>query len=280
MSYRIRKLGLALLVSVSVLPFSSAFARQPQVQDVEKALLSLTDSVEQQLFFYPNWGTDFLKPGTNHGSESKLSESYKSPQPFYNKRNNMDGGIVAYNGHIFVDAYFRDQRFQNPNPKYSSAELAQMQPWFRWDDQANVYRKEYGGSQMMLMQNFVGPDGRVKLYRGANLKNVKNLVALKNGDKSVLKSLFGTKSNGQFFTPDLDAAKRWATGYVVEISVTPEMLMKSYVGIEYDYLEICLCEEDVLTSAVQTVQAYAYQKPADSPREDGSTGTGGVDSPD
>lgn len=233
--------------------------RSPLIQDIQKAMESLTSSQEQLLFYIPEWGLDFLHPKNMYGTEQMLVDSYKSPQPFYNKKNERDGGIVMFHGHIFVDAYFRDQRFMNRSSALTTAQLAKSQPWFRWDKQTQTYQKQYGGSQALLMEDCLRAGGNgIKLYRGLNASEVKNLQALKEGKLEVLKEIFSGRTDALFFSPDIKAAKTWSDGYYIEVTVTPEMLMKSYVGIEYDYREVAIYDAQVLVDAIKSMKVNAY----------------------
>ena len=236
----------------------STQGRRPLLQDIQKAMESLTSPEEQSLFYVPEWDFDFLAPNNEYGTKRMLVDSYKSPQPFYNKKSQRDGGIVMFHGHIFVDAYFRDQRFMNSSSALTTAQLAKAQPWFRWDEQTQTYQKQHGGTQAVLMEDYLrSGQGGIKLYRGLNESQVQDLQALKGGKLEVLKKIFSERTDALFFSPDIKVAKAWSDGYYIELTVTPEMLMKSYVGIEYDYLEIAIYDAQVLVEAVKSMKVNA-----------------------
>lgn len=239
---------------------------RPQIQDVQRALESLESPEERLLFYREEWGFDFLKPGNPYGTEKFLQDSYISPQPFYNKTNDRDGGIVMFRGHIFVDAYFRDQRGQVAEVKYTTAELAQRQIWFRWDPRTKTYSKEYGDMQVPLMEDLLqAGNGQVTLFRGLNEEQVQQLLRLKKGETQVLKELFTPHRDALFFTPDINAARKWSRGYFIEVILDRTHLKKSYVGIEYDYREIAIYDPTVLTQVVKNMKIHAHQAPEEDP---------------
>lgn len=235
----------------------------PTPDDVQRALESLADvsAREKTLFYIDEWGFDFLH-SKDYGFGDRLRDSYFSPQPLYNKRNEMDGGMAIYHGNIFVDAYYRDHRGLHQDNAPSTEQLAKQQVWFRWNPNQKTYSREYGGSQLVLMkESLKRGNGKVKLYRGLSQREVNQLKALKDGNPAVLKDIFSVQRDSIFFSTNIETAKKWSKGYYITMTVDQNMLQKSYVGIEYDYLEVAVYDPQILKEAVKTMVVKAYIAP-------------------
>lgn len=195
------------------------------------------------------------------------------PRPLPASDKNSNGGGIAFvNGHIIVDCYYRGLTKSD----VSTRELAERQIWFRWNSEQQTYTKEYGGSQIALMENLLrrGKD-TVTLYRGQGREEAELLLRLQKGDTVTLKEMLNVKRDRVFFTPSEEAAQKWSKGCYIAMTFTEEMLKRSYVGVEYDYLEIAIYDPQVLIEGVKTMRVAQYQAPDEEQQSRGVTSPDG-----
>ncbi len=224
---------------------SELFETQPTRAVIIK---SLVDSKSPERTF-------FLRPSLTPPLE--LSEYSQKIQDSYERPTEIDGGSILFHGNIFAEGYFRMTRLGKPKATAPTTEsLANSQTWFKWHPDTQTYTEEHGSSQMILLDSEVHA-GKVTLYRGLNKKQVDQLKKLKSGDTSALSEIFSNERDSMFFTTSREDAKKWAKGYYIELKVDEADIQKSYVGFEYNYIEIAIHSAEVLQNSIKTLKVTA-----------------------
>lgn len=214
---------------------------QPLMAEVITGLNLLSPS-ETEHFYVTEWGDASQLEDPAYEYEKMVAESINQPQPFYNKENNRRGGIAAFNYNIYAEGYYR----MVAGPKLF--EKIKNQPWLEWDATTRKYKLRYGSTAAGLLRNYL-KDGKVKVYRGVDQAGLDFIKRILSGDRSELSGDSFGYSDALFFTPDhVRARGTWASKAVIELELPENILPHIYAGIEFDYVEVALTPEALLSS--------------------------------
>ena len=196
----------------------------------------------------------------NFNFADKFKKSFQHPLAVLSNDNkNMGGGSVVFHGNIFAEGYFRELKLTEKAGGLTTTDLMKMQPWLQWHSETQAYTLEHGHMQAALLKSYV-KDGKVTIYRGLGAHQMDQIKRLQAGDKTALAELFSGTHDALFFTPDLFAAKKWADGYYIEITLDEADIEKLYTGIEYNYVEIAMPDPALFQKSLATLKATPLQR--------------------
>lgn len=192
---------------------------------------------------------------------NKFNGSFQHPLAVLSNDNaTMDGGSVVFHGNIFAEGYFRELKLAEKEGELTTKDLIKMEPWLQWHPDTQAYTLERGHMQDALLKPYV-KNGKIKIYRGLAAHQMDQIKRLQAGDKTALAELFSGTHDAMFFTPDLFAAKKWADGYYIEITLNEADIENLYAGIEYNYIEIAMADPALFAQALKTLKGTPFQRP-------------------
>jgi hypothetical protein len=103
-------------------------------------------------------------------TSDSAKKSFEGLVTIWPRWNKFGSELVMVNGDIFLEGYFRQQRYQTLRSEIQTqtfSDYTRAQPWFEWNVTKNTYElKSTGGQERLLthMKKILGKN--VTLYRG------------------------------------------------------------------------------------------------------------------